>query len=338
MLDADKFAPISVKIGPRGAGTKCTRFKSRSSKRRDGVCTVKVFEILCKRGRVIVSGSANGTGAALNRSGNIEACVVRILRTAATGWKFRPSEPPELQAALADEQGIEERSVGVLRAVLDADELAGEVLVPKMSGCVSVSYVTGLGAEPLGKTDVSAEGAFRIAAPALEERSWLGGRLVARVKDQHGRLAEGFVSIASFADITRRAGAIGRRLFAVLAGTETPEDVAAIISWFYEDPQRLADTLPRVSGPQWLGWPDHHPRLPGGSRGVASMRKPEPTIRLVPSCLSFCNRIRRTQKRRGKWITCYCPGSSIIKMRSTARSWSVCLMPLGQRISKSLMR
>lgn len=32
------------------------------------------------------------------------------------------------------------------------------------------------------------------------------------------------------------------------------------------------------------------------------------------------------------------PGSSIIKMRSTARSWSVCLMPLGQRISKSLMR
>jgi hypothetical protein len=83
---------------------------------------------------------------------------------------------------------------------------------------------------------------------------------------------------------------------------------------------------------------NHYPRLPGGSRGVASMRKPEPTIRLVPSCLSFCNRIRRTQKRRGKWITCYCPGSSIIKMRSTARSWSVCLMPLGQRISKSLMR
>jgi hypothetical protein len=208
----------------------------------------KVFEILCKRGRVIVSGSANGTGAALNRSGNIEACVVRILRTATTGWKFRPSEPPELQAALADEQDIEERSVGVLRAVLDADELAGEVLVPKMTDRVSVSYVTGLGAEPLGKTDLSAEGAFRIAAPALEERSWLGGRLVVRVKDQHGRLAEGFVSIASFADITRRAGAIGRRLFAVLAGTETPEDVAAIISWFYEDPQRLADTLPRVSG------------------------------------------------------------------------------------------
>lgn len=85
-----------------------------------------------------------------------------------------------------------------MRAALDADELVGEVLIPKMSGRVFVSYVTSMGAEPLGKTDLSVDGAFRIAAPALEERSWLGGRLVVRVKDQHGRLAEGFVSITSF--------------------------------------------------------------------------------------------------------------------------------------------
>jgi hypothetical protein len=52
------------------------------------------------------------------------------------------------------------------------------------------------------------------------------------------------VSVASYADITRRASAIGHRLFAVLAGTETPKDVAAIMSWFYEYPQRLAETLP----------------------------------------------------------------------------------------------
>ena len=64
-------------------------------------------------------------------------------------------------------------------------------------------------------------------------------------EDKNGRQAEGFVSVASFADITRRAGVIGRRLFAVLAGTETPEDVAAIMSWFYEDPQRLGETRTR---------------------------------------------------------------------------------------------
>ncbi len=208
----------------------------------------KLFEIVCKRGRVIVSGSTNGTAAALNRNHNVEACVVRIQRSPATGWTFKVSEPPEFQAALDEERDIEEKSLGVLRAVLDADELAGEVLVPRMSGSLSVSYVTGMGTELIGKTDVSSDGAFRIAAPALEERSWLGGRLVIRVTDLHGRTAEGFVSVASYADVTRRAGAIGRRLFAVLAGTETPEDVAAIISWFYEDPQRLADALPASGG------------------------------------------------------------------------------------------
>jgi hypothetical protein len=207
----------------------------------------KLFEIVCKRGRVIVSGSANGTAAALDRSQNVEACVVRIHRSPSKGWTFKPSEPPEIQAALDEEQDTEDKPVGVLRAMLDADELAGAVLAPRMSGSVSVSYVTGMGAERIGNAEISADGTFRIAAPALEEQSWLGGRLVIRVTDNNGRAAEGFVSVASYADIARRAGVIGRRLFAVLAGTETPEDVAAIMSWFYEDPQRLADALP-ISG------------------------------------------------------------------------------------------
>lgn len=207
----------------------------------------KLFEIVCKRGRVIVSGSANGTSASLEENHNIEACVVRIQPNPSTGWRFERTEPPEFQAALDEKQDTEDKPVGVLRAVLDADELAGEVLVPRMSGAVSVSYVIGMGTERIGNTEMSAHGAFRIAAPALEERSWLGGRVVIRITDKNGRAAEGFVSVASYADITRRAGAIGRRLFAVLAGTETPEDVAAIMSWFYEDPQRLADALP-ISG------------------------------------------------------------------------------------------
>jgi hypothetical protein len=208
----------------------------------------KIFEVICKRARVIVSGSANGTAAALDPHHNIEACVVRIQRTLSTGWTVTLSEQPEFQAALDNEQDSEQKTVGVLRAVLDADELAGEVLVPRLSGAVSVSYVTGMGTELIGTTDVSADGAFRITAPALEERSWLGGRLVIRVTNHEGRAAEGFVSVASYADITRRTGAIGRRLFALLAGTETPEDVAAIMSWFYEDPERLTNVLPAGGG------------------------------------------------------------------------------------------
>jgi len=209
----------------------------------------KAFEIMCKRGRVVLSGSANGTAAALGRNGNVEACVVRIQRERTAGWRFKASDPPELQAALDNKSNDGEEVPGVLRAVLGADEVTGEVLIPAMTGPVSVFHVTTVGPELLAETSLSTEGAFRINAPALEEQSWLGGRLVIRVRSKDGRQAEGFVSVASFADITRRAGVVGRRLFAMLAGTETPADVAAIMSWFYEDPRRLGETVPgAISG------------------------------------------------------------------------------------------
>jgi hypothetical protein len=40
----------------------------------------KVFEVMCKRGRVLLSGSANVTRAALVGDRNIEACVLRVQR------------------------------------------------------------------------------------------------------------------------------------------------------------------------------------------------------------------------------------------------------------------
>jgi hypothetical protein len=224
----------------------------------------KAFEIMCKRGRVLVSGSPNGTTAALGRDQNVEACVVRIQRERMVGWKFIPSEAPEPQAALDADSDDEEQRRGVLRAVLDADEVQGKVLTPAMSGIVSVFHVSTLGPELLAQTSLSADGRFQVSTPMLEEKSWVGGRLVIRVQDAQGRQAEGFVSIASFSEITRRAGIVGRRLLALLAGTETPADVAAIMSWFHEDPKRLSDTAPdAISG---------RGKDPNGSE------KPNPTV------------------------------------------------------------
>lgn len=45
----------------------------------------KAFELLCRRGRILVSGSANPTRAALDRDRNIEACVVRMRKREAAG-------------------------------------------------------------------------------------------------------------------------------------------------------------------------------------------------------------------------------------------------------------
>ena len=49
----------------------------------------KMFEVVCKQGRLVVSGSANATSAAMDSNHNIEACVVRVHRTATPSWIFR---------------------------------------------------------------------------------------------------------------------------------------------------------------------------------------------------------------------------------------------------------
>src|SRR5262249_29171992 len=155
------------------------------------------------------------------------------------GWTFSPAEPPPEPMQQDENDGIKSENSGVLRAVLEADELHGEVLTPKMSGPAAVYCLASTGPERLGDTMLGAGGAFSINAPKLEERSWRGERLVIRVQDRKGRQADGFVTVASFGDITRRTGLLGRRLFALLAGTETPADVAAIMAWFHEQPQRF---------------------------------------------------------------------------------------------------
>src|SRR5262249_55004730 len=54
----------------------------------------KAYDILCRQGRILVSGSANGTAAALGPGGNVEACVVRIQRARTAGWGYAAAEAP----------------------------------------------------------------------------------------------------------------------------------------------------------------------------------------------------------------------------------------------------
>jgi len=208
----------------------------------------KVFEVVCKHGRVLLSGSANATVAALGNGRNVEACIARMQRERRKGWRFVSSEPPELRPAPEKEAEEESGVFGVLRAVLEGERIVGQILTPKMKGVVTVFQLTTEGAEELGEAALEEDASFKLKAPGLELQSWQGGRLVIQVRSADGQQAEGFVSVAAFGEITRRAGAVARRLLAVLAGTETPEDVAAIMSWFHEDPRRLAEARPLKIG------------------------------------------------------------------------------------------
>jgi hypothetical protein len=212
----------------------------------------KLFEVLCGRGRILLSGSANATMAALTAGHNVEACVARIHREQSAAWTFAPAEPPELHMA-PDDSAEEIEQIGILRAVLEGDEISGQILTPGLASPIEVAWLTNLGARRLGQTTLTESGAFRIGAPGIEADSWKGGRLTIRAESPNGRKAEGYVSLAAFSAISGRAGAIANRLFSLLMGNETPEDIVAIISWFHEEPSRMGGRAP--VGPE-RGTPD----------------------------------------------------------------------------------
>lgn len=204
----------------------------------------KCIEILCKRGRLLVSGSANATNAALF-VGNVEASLVRIQRNVTVGWKAKAAtEPAAYPLPDTEDADDAESRKGILRAILEGDRVVGEVIVPRLHGAASLSVATTAGYIDLGKIDIDSAGRFEAAAPDLEMQSWNGGRMVLRI-EQNDHVAEGFVSIAAAAKIIQKAGAMAPRLLAMLSGTETPEDVAAILTWFKEDPARIVSAMPR---------------------------------------------------------------------------------------------
>jgi hypothetical protein len=206
----------------------------------------KCFEILCQRGRLLVSGSANATNAALF-AGNVEVSLVRIQRNVLVGWEATPADaPPIYPASETDQEDAAEQRTGILRAVLEGDRVVGQVITPRMRGSARLSVATTAGYVDLGDVNIADDSTFEASAPGLEMQSWGGGRLVLRI-EQNANAAEGFVSVAAAAKIIQRAGAMAPRLLAMLSGTETPEDVAAILTWFKEDTNRIASAIPGTS-------------------------------------------------------------------------------------------
>lgn len=204
---------------------------------------VKCMEILCGNGRLLVSGSANATEAALF-AGNIEASLVRIQRATAVTWSAVPASPPVAYPPIEPDETADGPSrPGVLRAVLEGDRLVGQVVVPRLTDEAVLSVATPAGYTDLGTVQLDGEGRFSAHAPDLERQSWASGRVVLRIT-QKATIAEGFVSVAAAAGIVRRAGALAPRLLAMLSGTETPDDVAAILTWFKEDLDRLKSAVP----------------------------------------------------------------------------------------------
>ena len=206
----------------------------------------KSLELVCRKGRIVLSGSANVTHAGLFGR-NIEAGVMRIQRGSKSFWTTTKGIAPA--RSLGDETETDPAipSIGILSASLEGETIRGCVLAPRLSGKVRASLRTPRAVHLLEPVQVASDGRFALTAPGIELESWENGRLILQF-EHDGKYWEGFVSIAAALELIRRTGSIAPRLMAMLAGTETPADVAAILAWFRDDPSRMPASLSMGGG------------------------------------------------------------------------------------------
>jgi hypothetical protein len=202
----------------------------------------KALEIVCRRGRLVISGSANATSAALDAARNIELVVVRVQTGTSSGWRLSPCAPP-VQVSTNNEDPTDDLTEGILRASLEGDFIEGTVLTPFPPGEASAELETGSLPLPLGVTKLDSQRTFKLHAAGLEKHLWSGMGCVLRLAHDTA-IVRGFIALPGFASVIRHGIKISRHIASVLSGTETPADVAAMMTWFYENPDFLSHTPP----------------------------------------------------------------------------------------------
>lgn len=198
----------------------------------------KMFEIRCVRGRLILSGSANATIAGLGPGGNVELCVLRIERPAATGWSYDPTDAPSPTLPREIEDNAKD-SFAVLRATLIGRRVEGTIISQFAQGQASGFRRDGVDWLELGTTSVSANGTFVLEVDDMNGMFW-GAQVMLRLVSEHGQVAKGFVSLPEARDITRRLGPrAAASFFAFLKRDETTRDLIAIMDYFQMHPSDL---------------------------------------------------------------------------------------------------
>jgi hypothetical protein len=197
----------------------------------------KTMEVQCRQGRLLLAGSANATNAGLFGH-NIEASVLRVQRDAKSYWQSSVGAAPARLAPDDNKEAQTGSDIGVLHAKLEGDTVVGRILKPLGHGKMQASLRSPLRSAEVGEIETDDQGLFSLPAAGFELDALKTGRLILRL--EKGDLAwEGFLSVSITLELIRRTGAIASKLFAMLSGTETPEDVAAILAWFKDDPGRL---------------------------------------------------------------------------------------------------
>jgi hypothetical protein len=208
----------------------------------------KLFEITCTSGRLILSGSANATRAALeadanSTSGNIEVCILRRFPAATAQWFLLPASVPKTRTTHDDEQDDEDGGFALLSAELAAGVLSVKILADWDNVNASAVLQRGHSSFDLGVLPVR-HSTLEIELGEAADLLSLSGRMVLRLVANDGACAEGFVVEPGVDAIRKRAGKALLPMLAALKQLHTPEDVLALLVFYRENPAAFRTSDP----------------------------------------------------------------------------------------------
>lgn len=220
----------------------------------------KMFEVVCVNGRLVLSGSANATQAALLHGGatsrNVEVCVLRTEPGAGHPWSTANAKAPPKPKTVLDPEDNED-NIGVLVAAYVNGGIEGRVLTPWKAGSAKVTLEAAMRSLTVGTVKL-VDGKFAISTGQLDHEDLsLEGRIQLRLESE-GEAAEGFVTAPDFSAIKGRAGKALPSMLAVLKNLQSPEDVLAMLEFFRANPDTLItrETFRSNPAPGSAGKPD----------------------------------------------------------------------------------
>ncbi|MBY5660450.1 phospholipase D family protein [Rhizobium leguminosarum] len=203
----------------------------------------KLFDIQCRRGRLIVTGSANATLPAL-LGRNVEAVVVRTADISTSlGW--RPTT----------------RSNSVSTEEREPVSCGGAGLVVDFNGGLVTGRVTGLGAsgqweafissgtrrQQVGMVTVDPSGKFSFTPPpTMDPLSLATAAQVILIREDVE--LRGWLILRDLISAISRRGPIARVINRIMSGLDSLADVGSILDFFARDPQVLFDAAARAGG------------------------------------------------------------------------------------------
>jgi hypothetical protein len=197
----------------------------------------KILEVTCAGGRLTLAGSVNATTAAMMSTDNVELAVLRVDgRPSQLGWRACSEPIPATAAFMAG------GSQPCLVARHEGARITGRLLcVTQPQG----SWQATLGAADLGQAvNVDAEGRF--AFPGRTDPFQLG-RAPQLTLARDSVIATGWLVLEHVLSAIRERGQIAEAITRVLAGAGVADDVAAILAFFAENPEALAQTTVSTS-------------------------------------------------------------------------------------------